>query len=286
MTTTDQERVDALRHAAAGAALAPSIHNTQPWRFRLTRRALELRIDPERQLKVLDPGFRQLMISCGCALFNARVRLAASRYEVTVERFPDPAEPDLFARIEVGEPTAPWTPLVRLDAAIDRRRSNRREFFETRVSDEVLWDLGVAATAEDATLVPVRSIEDRRIVAELVREADALEHADPDYQAELQLWTTQIRSRTDGVTADSYPQTTARRGDVPLRDFGARVSGLMPPVEESGIDQCLLVLGTTSDDRPSWLRAGEALERLWLEAERLDHVASIISQPIEVRQTR
>jgi len=286
MITDDRERVDVLRRGAASAALAPSVHNTQPWRFRLSRHALEMRIDPERQLNVLDPARRQLLISCGCALFNARVALAASRYDVTVERFPDPTDPDLFARIELGEPAAPWTPLVRLEAAIRRRHSNRREFFETQVSEEIVWELGAAATAEDATLVPIRSIEDRRIVAELIREADALENADPDYCAELQMWTTQIRRRTDGVPADSYPRTSAHRGEVPLRDFGARVSGHMPPVEDSGIDQCLLVLGTADDDRQAWLRAGEALERLWLEADRLDQVASIISQPIEVRQTR
>lgn len=286
MITSDQERVDVLRRAAAGAALAPSVHNTQPWRFRLAGNTLEMWTDPERQLKVLDPGRRQLMISCGCALFNARVALAASRYDATVERYPDPADPDLFARIELGEPAAPWTPLVRLDVAIHRRHSNRREFFETQVSEEIVWELGAAVTAEDATLVPVRSLEDRRTVSELIREADAVENADPDYRAELQMWTTQIRSRADGVPADSYPQASAHRGEVPLRDFGARVSGQMPPVEDSGLDQCLLVLGTASDDRLAWLRAGEALERLWLEAERLDHVASIISQPIEVRQTR
>ena len=66
---------------------------------------------------------------------------------------------------------------------------------------------------------------------------------------------------------------------MPLRDFGDSVVGQMPPVTDSGLDQCLLILGTDSDDRLAWLRAGEALQRLWLEATRLDHVASLISQP-------
>ena len=81
------------------AAKAPSGHNTQPWRFRIRGHALEMLVDPERQLEVIDPGSRQLVISCGCALFNARVGVAASRYSMTVERFPEPGEPDLFARI-------------------------------------------------------------------------------------------------------------------------------------------------------------------------------------------
>jgi hypothetical protein len=54
------------------------VHNTQPWRFVLEDGALQVHADPARQLQVLDPTRRQLLISCGCAVFNARVSLAAS----------------------------------------------------------------------------------------------------------------------------------------------------------------------------------------------------------------
>jgi hypothetical protein len=286
MITDDQGTTEIMREAAARATLAPSIHNTQPWRFRLGRHSLEMRLDPERQLHVLDPGRRQLLISCGCALFNARVAVAAGRHTLRVERFPEPSDPDLVARLTLGEPNAPWTPLVRLDAAIDLRRSNRREFFDTRVSEEVLWELTTAASAEDATVVPVSGLDQRRDVAALVREADAIENADPDYLAELRKWTIERSTPDDGVAAGSYPQATGRHGEIPLRDFGSGLSGHMPPVLDSGLDQCLLVIGTRADDPLHWLRAGEALERLWLEATRLDQVVSLLSQPVEVRQTR
>jgi hypothetical protein len=286
--TSNQERGSVLRLAAERAILAPSIHNTQPWRFRIRDDALEMLVDPDRQLEVIDPGRRQLMISCGCALFNARVGVAASRYSATVERFPEPGDPDLFARVTLGEPEAPWTPLVRLDDAIERRRSNRREFFEHRVSEEILWELTAAAAAEDAVVVTTEAPDQRRILAELIREADAIENADPDYRAELHRWTTTMSTRSDGVSARSFPQHISHDADVPLRDFTDPTSGTgqMPPVTDSGLDQCLLVLGTATDDTLAWLRAGEALQRLWLEATRLDHVASLISQPVEVRQTR
>ncbi len=286
MITTDHEPTEILQNAAARANLAPSIHNTQPWRFRIRRHSLEIRTDPDRQLQVLDPGRRQLMISCGCAVFNARVAVAASRHELLVERFPDPSDPDLVARLTLGEPTAPWTPLVRLDAAIDRRRSNRREFFDTRVSEEVLWELTTAASAEGATVMSVSPLDQRRVVAALIREADAVETADPDYLAELRQWTIDRANRDDGVAASSYPQATGQRGEIPLRNFGSEVSGQMPPMVNSGLDQCLLVIGSNADDPLSWLRTGEALERLWLEATRLDQVISLFSQPVEVRQTR
>ena len=165
------------------------------------------------------------MISCGCALFNARVGVAASRYAAMVERFPEPGDPDLFARLTLGEPQAPWTPLVRLDDAIDRRRSNRREFFEHRVSEEILWELTSAAAAEDAVVVTTEEPAQRRILAELIRESDAIENADPEYRAELQRWTTTMSTRSDGLSARSFPQHIAQGADVPLRDFTDAATG-------------------------------------------------------------
>src|SRR3954447_12356029 len=94
---TDSE----MGRAAARGVLAPSLHNTQPWRFVISRGWLELHADPQRRLRVLDPRGRQLVISCGCALFNVRVALAAAGYDARVERLPDAERPDLLARVSL-----------------------------------------------------------------------------------------------------------------------------------------------------------------------------------------
>lgn len=275
-----------LRRAAARASLAPSVHNSQPWRFRLGRDTLELRADRHRRLHVLDPNARQLMISCGCALFNARVAFAAERREVDVERFPDANDPDLLARVTLTDRPAPWTPLVRLEPAIERRRTNRREFFERVVPEEIQWELSNAAAAEDATLVAVDGPQAREATARLVQQADEAENDNPAYLAELRQWTTNIASRRDGITSRSFPMSSPQRGDVPIRDFGVKVSGQMSPVGDSDRDQCLMILGTAEDTTEAWLRAGEALERMWLEATRLDYVVGLITQVVEVAATR
>ena len=285
-TTVRPEQSELLRHAAARAALAPSVHNSQPWRFRLGPDTLEIRADRHRRLSVSDPTGRQLTISCGCALFNARAAFAAERREVVVERLPDPDDPDLLARITLTGRTAPWHPLVRLDPAIDRRHSNRRKFFETEVSEEVQWELTAAAKAEDTTLITVSSDDHRLEVARLLWEAEAELADNPAYRAELRDWTTELAGRRDGLSSRSYPTTSGERGEIPLRDFGVKVGGLMPPVADSGRDQCLLILASAEDSRLAWLRAGEALERLWLEATRLDHVASLFTQIVEVPELR
>ena len=285
-TIVHSEQAELLRHALSRARLAPSIHNSQPWRFAIRSNAIEIRADRERRLRVLDPTGRQLMISMGCALFNARVALAAERREVSVHRLPDPVDPALVARCVVAERTSPWHPLVRLDPAIDHRHSNRREFFETRVTEEVQWELMAAAKAESSVLVPITSDKHRLDVARLLWEADAEQTDDPAYRAEVREWTTSIATRKDGISPRSYPMSSDDRGEIPLRDFGIKVGGHMAPVTESGRDQCLMILGSSQDTPLAWLRAGEALERLWLEATRLDHVISLFTQVVEVPDIR
>jgi hypothetical protein len=78
------------------------------------------------------PPDRQLVISCGCALFNARVALSADRV-VEVDRLPDRTKPDLLARLTLLNEPARWTPLVRLDPMIEKRHTNRRDFLDEDV---------------------------------------------------------------------------------------------------------------------------------------------------------
>ena len=77
---------DALAAAARDALQAPSVFNTQPWRWRIDGDALELRADRDRQLTVADPDGRLLLLSCGAALHHVRVALAAAGWGVRVRR--------------------------------------------------------------------------------------------------------------------------------------------------------------------------------------------------------
>ncbi len=275
----------ALRRAAAQAGQAPSIHNTQPWRFVVTGSALEVRADRTRQLRVLDPLGRQLLVSCGCALFNARVSLAAAGYDAAVARFPDPYEPDLLARVSLRD-SAGRPEIGELDWAIAQRQTNRRAFLDERVPAEVVDTLTAAAAAEEAELAPVTSIRHRLAVGRLSQQADRIENADPAYRAELRAWTTDDPRRTDGVPSLAVPHVDAGSGDeVPIRDFDTRGTGALPTQTRSTMSQCLLLLGTTINDRLAWLRAGEALERVLLEITRHGYSASPLTQMIEVAQT-
>jgi nitroreductase len=280
-------RTELLRRAAIQARLAPSVHNTQPWRFVLTGDALEIHADPKRQLAVLDRTGRQLVISCGCAVFNARVALAASGYQAAVQRLPDSADPQLLARITVASEPGDPPPIAALDRCIISRQTNRRRFTDDSLSPELAARLTEAVRQEQALLVAVTSTEHRLAVARLSQQADRLENADPAYRAELRAWTTDDPTRHDGVPAMAVPHVTGNsRDDIPIRDYDTRGTGSLPPETRSHLDQSLFVLGTSGDDRLSWLRAGEALERLWLEATGYGYVASLFTQVVEVPATR
>lgn len=285
---TNPTAMRTLRRAAMSAALAPSVHNTQPWHFILRENVLELRADLDRRLAVLDPRGRQLTISCGCALFNARVQLAADGYDAIVDRFPDPAQPDLLARLTLPSRTQEWLPIGDLAPAIDLRRTNRRHFADEHVTPDVVHDLVVAAQAEGAELLPIVDSGHRDAVAKLSRQADRIENADPAYRAELIAWTTDDPRREDGVPAAAVPYRDALAGsrdELPIRGFDTRGMGWLPAYESSDSHDCLFLLGTLHDSPEAWLRAGEALEHVWLELTSRSYMASPLTQVVEVAST-
>jgi hypothetical protein len=247
---------------------------------------LDVYADRSRQLAVLDPTGRQLNLSVGCAVLNARVSMAASGAGTTVELLPDPRQQNLLATIRIDGAVADQE-LAALDPVIGLRQTNRRRFASGEVPPEVVTALMAAAGHEAAILHPVVLEDDRMALARLVQRADSLQISDPAYRAELRAWTTTDPTRRDGVRALVVPHVDGTAGDdVPIRDFDSQGAGALPANTRSGREQCLLLLGTTTDHPEAWLRAGQALERIWLEATRAGYVASMFSQPVEVAAIR
>jgi hypothetical protein len=262
------------------------VHNTQPWRFRLADNRLELFADQTRQLSSLDPTYRQLLISCGCALFNARVALASAGCQAEVQRLPEPADAALLARLIVG-PDSAYSPIATLHAAIERRQTNRRRFASDPVPAELIDELTAAAAAEGAGLFEIARPEHRVVTAVLSQQADAEQNANPAYRAELRAWTTDDPARRDGVPASAVPHAEAGGGDdIPIRDFDPHGHGWLPTDTRSSMNQCLLLLTTTDDSPLGWLQAGEALERVWLTATDRGYSISLLTQVVEVPRTR
>jgi hypothetical protein len=283
---TEDPRRRALEDAADQALLAPSVHNTQPWRIELHDERLDLRADRSRQLHTLDPLGRELVISAGAALMNARVGLATAGWATRCDRFPRPDDPDLLAWLWPVTGT-PDSTLALLASAVGRRRTNRRRYQPDRVPDDVLRRLTALAERDGVILVAVAGEAHRRLLARLTQQADREQNADPAYRAELRRWTTRAPETRDGVPPSAVPRVEGDRPDeLPVRDFDTQGVGRLPADTGSGTDQTLLLLATRTDDPPAWLNTGEALQRLLLELTALDWVAEPMTQAIEVPLTR
>jgi len=278
----------AARNIVEQATRAPSIHNTQPWRFAIHADTIELWTDPARGLKVLDPTGRGRHISCGAALLHARVAAAAAGYAATVTVLPDPAEPTHLADLELHESTS-GAAESDLAAAIASRHTSREPFSNEPVAADVVEALRESAAAEGAWLRIIDTPDDATAVAVLLAHADEVQASDPAYVDELRKWTHRGDS-DDGIPASAVPGTAPveRGSNYRLRDFVAdREPDPSSPHEPPPVERPLVaVLGTTDDDVRSWVAAGQALGRLLLTATAHGVTASPLTQALEIPATR
>lgn len=273
-----------LRTCLEAAIAAPSIHNTQPWRFRLREGSIDVLTDPERRLEVLDPHGREMLMSIGAALLNLRVAMLAHGRTPMVRLLPARTEPCLLARVAVGAPVRVTETARLLAQAIPRRHTNRRPFADIAIPAEVRTELVDSATAEGATLTMLDRITTAGVLA-IVRTAENRWRHDPSYWAELARWTRQVPGRRDGIPAEAFGPWSAQDA-VPLRDFG-----LVQPIPHRWTvpfehDPVLAMLQTTGDGRRDWLRAGQALQRTLLTAVVRGLASSLMTQPLELPDLR
>ncbi len=271
-----QRLVDEL---LAAATAAPSMYNTQPWRFRVLPAAcaIELRADPERLLPVADPSGRGMHIACGAALLNLRLAAAVAGREAVVQLLPNPAEPLLLARVGLAGPHRAGSAERELHAAIAARRTNRGPFSGRRVPAGVLAELADAARAEGGILHVLDSGETGRVLG-LVRDAERDRLADPAYRAELTRWAGGSRDR-DGMP-DSVLGPRSPDYPAPVRDF---TPGRPGPAGYAWFEEHpqLAVLSTSFGGRTQWLLAGQALQRVLLTATERGIATSPLTQPLE-----
>lgn len=274
-----------LAFAVGYAVLAPSVHNTQPWRFRVRGGAVELRADRTRALVDLDPCERELVISCGAALFHLRLALRRFGLRDAATVFPDAGDPELVAAVRIAGEHEASTEERRLFDAIPRRHTHRGDFAARAVPAEVVAALHAAAQAEGAWLTRVEERATRTAIAGLTRLGDEVQFADPGFRAELAAW---IRPNAAG-TPDGMPGYAFGIEDVvsPFNREAPAGVGLgavwgarsRQTVENAPV---LAVLGTDHNDRPGWVAAGQALARVLLEARAAGVYASFLNQPCEV----
>ena len=278
-----------LRFLVGYAVLAPSVQNTQPWRFRLAGERIELRADRTRALPVSDPDDRELTLSCGAALFHLRLALRCFGHAGEVVLGPDPSDPDLLARVGLGGPVDPTPEEVAELAAIPRRRTHRGRLAARAVPTAVLTELRLLATEEGAWLHLTEAEGERAGLARLIDEADRLQGEDPRFRRELLAWAHERRRATgDGLPdhALGIEDLKSYQGPLVVRTFDRGDGRAAAGVQLAAGSPVLAILGTDHDTPPAWLKAGQALGRILLRARSLDLFASYLNQPVEVPAVR
>jgi nitroreductase len=263
----------------SSATRAPSMLNTQPWRFRVLRdsQTIELSADPSRMLRYADPDGRAVHIACGAALLNLRLAIAMAGRQPVVRLLPDAGQPLLLAVVRLAGRHRPGDVESELHAAIAVRHTNRQPFSNRRVPQGVLAELAEAASLEGAVLHFPGHEETARLL-HLASEAERDLLADPAYRAELDRWVGGSRDR-DGIPDSALGPRDPMSG-TPTRDFTpARHEALgYAWFEES---PQLVVLSTAGANRVDWLRAGQALQRVLLTATARGLATSPLTQPLE-----
>ena len=265
---------------AEAALRAPSIHNSQPWRWRVRGDEVDLYADRRRQLAVADAAGRNLTISCGAALHHAAVAAQAYGWPAEITRLPDPRDPDLLARLHLWRGSELPRALADLEA-LQERRTDRRRFTSWPIPPERLARLAASVGVDQVRVVPVTAAPDRVRVELLVSRATTIEKAPPGCPT----------PPPPGRPHRPGPATprARRRGRGPRTP--SRVSRFVEEAleDDAGLienSDGLLVIATDADDPQAWLRAGEALGQLWLHAMNDGLSVVPLSQVVEVDETR
>jgi hypothetical protein len=268
------------------AARAPSLHNTQPWRFTVSGDAIELYADVSRQLLV-DPDGREMIISCGAALYGLRLAVRSLGYLPEVELLPGPDPRRPLARVRLGQ-AAPMTPDERkMLIAVPHRHTHRGPFEAGPLPAGLLARLREDARAEGATLTDIAPGPVRDQLNALVAASGRDQDRDPRARAETRRWSRATGSPDrDGVPAHTFSAAPGHEdGSLPQRDFdlGRGVGSLL---DGGPAAPATAVLFTPGDSEGDWLHAGQALHRLLLHAATQWVFASLNTQPLEDAATR
>lgn len=269
--------------------MAPSSHNTQPWRFRISGSSLELYADARRQLLVIDRDCRQLIESCGCALMNARIAIRAMGYEeeLTV-MLVDNDLPLHLASVRLGERRVVSDMDRQLMSAIGRRGTNRRAFLARPVAGDFTVMLASAASREGTKLVRLDP-DQKATLAKLVEEADALQFSNQDFRDELTSWLAPKGSmRRDGIPFEEKEYGSRRPFTLSKTMRSPLLGDVFATLEESLVRgaPAVVVLGTLTDDPSAWLASGQALEAILLHATMHGYSGAFLNQVLEVPELR
>jgi hypothetical protein len=285
--TTEEQQMFLLRYAI----LAPSTHNTQPWRFSVDENGIEVYADYTRRLPIADPASRELLMSIGAAVMNLRVAAAHFDLACRVDYDHSGGSERPLAMVSIA-PAArgvhPDAPLAALFPAIRRRHTNRQPFLISRVPAALLQDLERASRGFLTELVVSTDGKRNEQVANLVAAGDRILQADPAYRRDVAEWVrTDWTERLDGIPGAAIGVTGFASALAPwttrVLDLGKKQAAAD---RNLCVDAPALVVLAGEDSPPHFLDAGELLERVLLTMTLSGLQTSYLNMPVQVPDLR
>ncbi len=270
-----------FERAISAAVRAPSVFNSQPWRFRLGGDSIIMRVDESRLLPVADPAGWAARLALGAAACNIQLALAVDGLASAL-RITSTATGLGLAVAATGTTRA--TPREEaLYRAIGSRFSHRGPFGPQPVPVDSRARLTAAAVDARAW---IELLDDRgRIakIADILRAADETLHRNPEYDQELDRWVSAAESRGEGIAGPAAGLAPEGQDLLPMRDFKGKTRA---PGRDFESDPLIAVLGTVGGEPYDDVIGGSALQRVLLTATADGLCSSMLSQAIEVPEAR
>jgi nitroreductase len=283
VTAHDTIGTPQLAAAVELACRAPSLHNSQPWRWVFESGTLHLFADHARVGRHTDATGREVILSCGAALDHLQVAAAAAGWQATVQRYPNPQDHDHLASTVFHRAGSVGEHERVLGEAISRRRTDRLAFNAPQPWAEMEQQLRTMLRGTVA-LLDVIDDDGRPALADASRRAEEHRRDDASYRYEL-LWWTGHSGTEDGIPSSALPSAAeASHVDV-ARDFPGHGSDDRRPQVDRDLSK-ILVLSTYDDSRDNTLRCGEALSRVLLECTAAGLATCTLTHMIELHASR
>lgn len=271
------------------AVLAPSSHNTQPWKFEIENQSIRLFADTSRALPVSDCYNRGLVISCGAALGNLEV--AANYFGLTcnIETQPDDRNHSHLATIKLSQGHQITINDRRLFAAITERATSRKSFSNKPLPSSLFTLLEKEANNTVVNLKLIQDPIERGKIAELVAAADQLQFDDDAFRDELSNWIRSNNSQQhDGISANGNWKTSipAKVNAMIIRRFDVGNGIAAQDKEIASNSPVLAVLSTNAEEPDHWLATGQLLSRLLLQLTDSGISVGYLNQAIEIHDIR
>ena len=285
----EDNQMQQMKELIRYATLAPSGHNTQPWKFSIEENSIRIFPDFNRQLPVVDPDHRELYISLGCALENLVIAARYAGYDSEIEYFPA-GEPDECLSVNLKRFKAAEDNI--LFQAIPERHTNRREYDRQQVPTEDLKKLESVPKENGVTSLVLTEPGTIGQIIELVKEGNNIQMNDDAFMDELVSWIrfsdAEAEKYRDGLTSRAMGRSLAPSwlGRLFMNLFVSAKNQSKTDEKNIQSSSALLVMVSDNNDKKSWVDVGRSFERIALTLTTMNIKNAHLNQPCELPQLK